>query len=247
MLGHYCGKSPVAGILRLLLIDSRRQNRAQEETQQRRMGYLLLLLSFSFLMMIMRIAGEPRYSHLPLHELMQQSIYLKATDHEEIVIAFADKGSDLRQDDYVTHADGIRLLNGGLDNFLKSGEKEAIVPVIDESDHKYGGNKLLGFVLIQSVTPRKLSTRRGEVVFDLEEGGPAPTMKLGNIVVGPDGAKTTNDPSYQPPPHGTGPCVTGRDCFNYNGSCVEGQCRCIGAHTGTFCQVKEISFAVTKS
>eukprot|EP01040_Poterioochromonas_malhamensis_P010052 gene10052-10926_t len=186
--------------------------------------------------------AEPRYSHLPLHELMQQSIYLKTTVHEEVVIATADKGSDLRPDDFVTHADGIRILNGGLDHFLKSGEKEAIVPVVDETDVKHGGNKLLGFVLIQSVTPRKLSTRRGEIVVDLEEGGPPPTMKLGNIVIGQDGAKTTNDPSYQPPPHGSGPCITGRDCYNYNGTCIEGQCKCIGAYTGTYCQLNRPDF-----
>ncbi len=201
---------------------------------------MLRMSSFLILLLIGLLRhghAEPRYSHLPLHELMQQSIYLKTTVHEEVVIATADKGSDLRPDDFVTHADGIRILNGGLDHFLKSGEKEAVVPVVDETDVKHGGNKLLGFVLIQSVTPRKLSTRRGEIVVDLEEGGPPPTMKLGNIVIGQDGAKTTNDPSYQPPPHGSGPCITGRDCYNYNGTCIEGQCKCIGAYTGTYCQV----------
>lgn len=30
---------------------------------------------------------------------------------------------------------------------------------------------LLGFMLLQSVQPRKLSTRRGDIYFDLEEGG----------------------------------------------------------------------------
>jgi hypothetical protein len=59
----------------------------------------------------------------------------------------------------------------------------------------------------------------------------------GNIVLSPDGVKTTSDPSYQPPPHGKGPCVTGKDCFNYNGTCSGGKCACIGSYTGTYCQL----------
>jgi hypothetical protein len=30
----------------------------------------------------------------------------------------------------------VLILNGGLANFLKSGEKEAIVPIVDENDCK---------------------------------------------------------------------------------------------------------------
>jgi hypothetical protein len=62
-------------------------------------------------------------------------------------------------------------------------------------------------------------------------------FREGNIVLSSDGAKTTSDPSYQPPPHGKGPCVTGKDCFNYNGTCSSGKCACIGSHTGTYCQL----------
>lgn len=184
---------------------------------------------------------SPKYFHLPVHELLSQSVYLKSTAFEEITVVASDKNSDLREDDYLTHVDGVRILNGGLDSFLKSGDKEAVVPVVDETDSKFGGNKLIGFVLIQPVTPRKLSTRRGEVVFNMEEGGAAPAMKLGNVVVGQDGAKSANDPLFQPPPHGTGPCITGRDCYFYNGSCISGQCKCSGPYTGTFCQVRVLS------
>jgi hypothetical protein len=73
----------------------------------------------------------------------------------------------------------VLILNGGLANFLKSGEKEAIVPIVDENDFKFGGNKLIGFVKIVPVSPRKLYIRRGEIYYDLNEGGPEPTMKLG--------------------------------------------------------------------
>lgn len=89
-------------------------------------------------------------------------------------------GTDLRPSDYLTHADGIRILTGGLDSFVASGEKEAVLPLVDEDDVRHGGYRLKGFMLLQSVHPRKLSTRRGEVTFDLEEGGPAPSMKLGD-------------------------------------------------------------------
>jgi hypothetical protein len=178
-----------------------------------------------------------RYFHLPMHEVMQYPVYLGNTGFQEIVVTYGEKGSDLRKDDYLTHADGIRVLNGGLDAFLKNGEKEAILPIVDEHDSKYDGSRLLGFVHIQIVSPRKLSTRRGEIVYDMEEGGPPPTMKLGNVVIGPDGSKTTNDPSYVPPAFGGGACITGRDCFFFNGTCTAGQCGCIGAYTGSFCQV----------
>jgi len=57
--------------------------------------------------------------------------------------------------------------------------------------------------------------------------------------MGPGGVKSTSDPDYDPPPHGGGPCITGRDCYYHNGTCIEGQCRCSGPYTGTFCQVSE--------
>jgi hypothetical protein len=172
-----------------------------------------------------------------MHEVMQYPVYLRNTGYQEIVVAYGEKGSDLRKDDFLTHADGIRILNGGLDAFLKNGEKEAILPIVDEQDSKYEGNKLLGFVHIQIVSPRKLSTRRGEIAYDMEEGGPPPTMKLGNVVIGPDGSKTTNDPSYVPPAFGGGACITGRDCFFFNGTCNAGQCSCAGPYSGSYCQV----------
>lgn len=188
-------------------------------------------------------ANGPRYFHTPMHEVVQNSLFLKTTKHEEIIVAYAERGSDLREGDYLTHADGIRVLNGGLQSFLKSGDKEAVVPIVDEHDSQHGGSKFLGFVLVQVVQPRKLSTRRGEVIFDLEEGGPPPTLNLGNIVVGGSGAKTTSDPSYVPPPHGTGACITGKDCYNFNGTCIGGQCSCLGVYTGTYCQLNRPDMA----
>ena len=94
------------------------------------------------------------------------------TQYGEIVVAYTGKGADLRPDDYVTHADGVKILTGSLQEFLESGVKETVVPVVDDDDVKFGGKRLLGFVMLQSVMPRKLGTRRGEVEFDMEEGNP---------------------------------------------------------------------------
>ena len=125
-----------------------------------------------------------RYFHTPMHEIAQTELYLTMNEHHEVVVSYAGKGVDLRPQDYITHADGIRILTGwpgGVEEFLLSGEKEAVVPVVDDADEKFGGLRLKGFMLLQSVQPRKLSTRRGDIVFDLEEGGPAPSMKLGTV------------------------------------------------------------------
>lgn len=123
-----------------------------------------------------------RYFHTPMHEISQTQLYLTMNEHQEVVVSYAGKGVDLRPQDYITHADGIRILTGwpnGVDDFLESGEKEVVVPIVDEDDEMFGGQRLKGFMLLSAIQPRKLSSRRGDIVFDLEEGGPAPTMKLG--------------------------------------------------------------------
>jgi hypothetical protein len=114
----------------------------------------------------------PKYNVIPMHEILQNSLYLTLTQYGEIVVSYTGKGADLRPDDYVTHADGVKILTGSLQEFLESGVKETVVPVVDDDDVKYGGKRLLGFVMLQSVMPRKLGTRRGEVEFDMEEGKP---------------------------------------------------------------------------
>ena len=70
-------------------------------------------------------------------------------------MTFAGRGSDLRPKDFLTHADGIRVLSGriaasrsryqrltvapgGLQAFLDSGEREVIVPIVDDSEVKFG-------------------------------------------------------------------------------------------------------------
>ena len=143
--------------------------------------YALLLFLSSAKFLAHAQEQGPKYFQTPVHEILQHEVYLATNENQEVVISYASKGVDLRPNDYVTHADGVRILSGGLDSFFKTGEKEVVVPIVDDSNTKYNGNKLLGFVLMQLVTPRKLSTRRGEIFYDFEEGGNAPTMNLGKI------------------------------------------------------------------
>eukprot|EP00605_Chrysophyceae_sp_TOSAG23-4_P000877 GSChrysophyteH1.ASY1.ANO1.968.1 assembled CDS len=188
------------------------------------------------------IQTKTRHFSVPMAEILQQRIYLGSNSEGEIVVKYASRGSDLAAGDYLSDADNTRLLNGGLDTFLQSGEEEVIVPVVDDEDNEGGGDRLLGFVKIQSIIPRRLHARRGEMhtVWDLDEGGPAPTMTIGNLVISGTGAKLTDDKDYVPVPEGGGKCITGRDCFNHNGTCIGGQCSCDNAHTGmtgTYCQL----------
>ncbi len=112
----------------------------------------------------------PHYNQIPMHEVLQNSLYISLTQYGEIVVTYTGKGADLRPEDYVTHADNVKILTGSLQEFLESGVRETVVPVVDDDDMKFGGKRLLGFVMLQSVMPRKLGTRRGEIEYDLEEG-----------------------------------------------------------------------------
>jgi hypothetical protein len=200
----------------------------------------LYVISSIFLILVILCNGDedkPKFFSVPMQEVLQNSLYLALNEHNEMVVTYSGRGADLRPDDYITHADGIRILSGGLDTFLSSGEREVIVPVVDNEDIMHGGSKFLGFVLMKAVIPRKLSSRRGEIVFDLEEGGPAPSMQLGNLVITRSGAKSTSDGDYIPPPDGGGKCITSRDCYNFNGTCVYGECKCNEIQTGSYCQL----------
>ena len=180
---------------------------------------------------------QAKFRTTPLHDLEDTKIYLTNSQYGETQVSHASVGSDFRPNDYVTHADGVRLLTGGISGFLASGLKEAIVPIVDDEDVKNGGSRLLGFVMIQNVIPRKISTRTGEIVFDFEEGGPAPSVQVGELVIGEGGVQSIKDEDYEPPQHGGGQCLTARDCYHSNGTCPAGFCECLGDYTGSYCQL----------
>jgi hypothetical protein len=117
------------------------------------------------------------------------------------------------------------------------GEREVIVPVIDDDVERNGGNKLLGFVMLQPIVPRKLSARRGEIAFDMEEGGPPPLIPVGVGDLEIENPLSRKQ-EYVPPPHGGGKCISGKDCYNFNGTCPMGLCVCKSKEiTGTYCQL----------
>jgi hypothetical protein len=179
-----------------------------------------------------------KHYNVPMHEVIQNELYIGLTNFGEYAVTYAGKGADMRPDDYITHADNIKLLTGTLQEFLDSGVRETVVPIVDDEDVKYGGQRLLGFVMIQSVMPRKMALRRGEIDYDMEEGGPAPMLTVGNIMISQSGELLTNAEDYVPPPNGGGKCITSKDCYNFNGTCsFQGECVCRNNQTGSFCQL----------
>ena len=204
------------------------------------MYYFILCYLFVTCLLVICYSAQDigaKFYNTPMHEVSQYPVYLGLSPLGEIVVTYTGKGSDLRPDDYITHSDDVKILSGSLASFLASGDREAILPIVDDEDNKFGGSKLLGFVMIQSILPRKLQSRRGEIAYDMEEGGPAPEIQVGNVIIGGGSVKTTDGDDYKPPPNGGGKCITGRDCYYGNGTCSSYGCQCIGDYTGSYCQV----------
>jgi hypothetical protein len=194
-----------------------------------------------------------KYFQTPMHEIIQNELYLGMTQFGEYAVTYSGKGGDLKvallflscfvdlsyqTNDLLTHVDHLKLLNGNLQDFLDSGAKETVVPIVDDEDVRFGGSRLLGFVLIQAIVPRKLHLRRGDLTFDLEEGGPAPMISVGNVMIGKNGEVNSHAEEYVPPPVGGGRCISARDCYSFNGTCSPtGECQCRQNRTGSYCQL----------
>ena len=163
-----------------------------------RIGFITTIAYGALLVLDVLGQQDARYFTIPF-DVKEDQVYLSASNFGEAVVAFAGKGSDLRPNDYITHVDTARILSGGLKEFLVNGEREAVVPIVDDEDVQYGGGRLLGFVKLQVVVPMRLSARRGEIAFDMTEGGLIP------IGVSPDSIS-----GYKPPAHGGGKCITAR-------------------------------------
>lgn len=179
----------------------------------------------------------PTYFSIPFHDHELDGLYMTLSPHGEVVVSKSSRGSDLRPSDYITHIDGYRILAGGLDAFVKSGESEVAVPIVDTNNLSLGGAKLAGFVLLSTINPKKISVRRGEISFDMNEQGGQTNLHTGNVVVTAAGVQSITDDSYVPPIIGSGKCITGKDCFAYNGTCVKGACVCNAGRLGSFCQM----------
>jgi len=185
------------------------------------------------------ISGAPTYFSIPFHDAELQGLYLTLSPHGEVVVSKSSRGSDLRPSDYITHIEGYRILAGGLDAFVRSGEIEVAVPLVDTGSLEMGGAKVTGFVLMSALNPKKVSARRGELIFDMNEQGGQTNLHTGDIVVTASGPQAITDASYVPPVTGTGKCITGKDCFAYNGTCVKGACVCNAGRIGSYCQIRK--------
>ena len=187
------------------------------------------MVIYAFLLVIwiasIQAATVPTYGNFAVERLLDQAIYLTTTANEEIVVTSLDVSTNrhLQPLDYLTHVNGIKILSGGLAEFLRNGEKEAIIPVIDDADEKEGGNRLLGFVKLTPFTAisgaadkADIQYRRGDIVYDSSE----------TVFVSGIGATA-----------GGGSCLTSRDCFFHNGTCINGACLCPESQRGAHCQV----------
>jgi hypothetical protein len=63
------------------------------------------------------------YFSTPMHEIMQNDIYVGLTADNEYAVTYSGKGADMQPDDFITHADSIKLLTGSLEDFLLSGNE----------------------------------------------------------------------------------------------------------------------------
>lgn len=184
---------------------------------------IVIVFLIGWIVEVTAAATEPVYGSFATEQLAnpQTQIYLTASANEEIVVTSASH--HILPQDYLTHVNGIKILSGGLAAFLRNGEKEAVIPVIDDEDEREGGSRLLGFIKLIPFTPTEkfdISYRRGDIDYDGSEtvfSGPS----IAAVVAG-----------------GGGHCITGRDCFFHNGTCVEGSCVCPAAQRGAHCQVR---------
>lgn len=216
------------------------------------MMLLSILLIICFYDLICSYENEDaRYVMVNYHEAMKQDLYLATSPHNEVVITYTDTNmqdksiptsSLLRARDYLTHVDGIPILTTSIAEFIQSGSKEVVIPVVDDEFSRNNGHKLVGFVIIQPITPRKISVRRGEILYDQTEGlldQPPEFLQYIDETSLPD--EILKKYSYiidDDVKRGGGSCLTSKDCNNYNGTCVQNRCNCTNeAYTGTYCQV----------
>jgi hypothetical protein len=166
---------------------------------------MLLVIHFSYPALLTQALNEgSKYFTVP-YDSNGDQIYLGITEFGETVVTHAARGSDLRQSDYLSHIDGFKILSGGLKNFLANDEREAVIPIVDDEDTQDGGGRLLGLLKVQIIKPSRLSVRRGEIIFDMNEGGLGSMLPTDQI----KGGSTI----FHQVSRGRGKCITGRYCL----------------------------------
>lgn len=142
------------------------------------------------------LSNVPVYSNFTLDNLIEQKIYLKVSENEEIVVAIAAENNGSSQPNYVTHVDGLKILSGGLAAFFLNNDFDsAAIPIIDDEDILNGGNRLLGFIKIETFKKEKkvITLRTGNFAYHETET----TLQ---------GFKL--QPKSMLPEHGGGSCIT---------------------------------------
>jgi hypothetical protein len=127
-----------------------------------------IVIAICFLQYSSALRNLPVYSNFTLDNALEQKIYLKVTENEEIIVVAAENIVNA-QPNYVTHVDGIKILSGGLTAFLlKNDFNLAAIPIIDDEDIFNGGNRLLGFIKLETFRKEKkvVTLRTGNFEYD---------------------------------------------------------------------------------
>jgi hypothetical protein len=141
------------------------------------------------------LSNVPVYSNFTLDNVIEQKIYLKVTENEEIVVVAAESVVNAKPN-YVTHVDGIKILSGGLSAFLLTNDFNlAVIPIIDDEDIFNGGNRLLGFIKLETF-------RKEKKVITLRSGN----FKYAQSDTTLQGVKFHSGSVL--PEHGGGSCIT---------------------------------------
>ena len=73
------------------------------------------LYLLSLLVLVVPIAAvastssSMKVANTPMNEILNKELYINLSPYGEIQVAYAGRGADLRQHDYLTHADGVRI------------------------------------------------------------------------------------------------------------------------------------------
>lgn len=209
--------------------------------------FLLFLLQFILIFSYKHDDGF-EFFHFPWNKFLANSPNIILSEFNEVKIvsnssysALANSHTSLnaanneniisyRIGDLISHADGIPVLQDTLENYLTTLQHshessyqnfEVLLPIIDTNPAD-NNKKLIGFLKVQPIFPRKITIKRGEVDFskvkyNIDESTGKPEVLIGG-----------------------GFCLSSNDCKKGNGICRNGRCVCKGWNTGKYCEVSII-------
>ena len=125
---------------------------------------MTFLVTIAFVLHYIAAANEVyqvQYSNLNSKDIYQQQIYVKVSANEEIVVVSTAKGSiaNIQSNHYITHVDDVKVFSGSLGTFFTSGNRRAMIPMLDDSDFIEDGRRLLGFMKVKSLSQQESNRR----------------------------------------------------------------------------------------